>query len=174
MYGAHVLMRSASAAARSLAWGTDDIAVLGGQALVRVLDHCKRAVRAGAVKFQRTAGLENARGGDLRPMVFHPIRHVHENVVLVASGEVLDRFRSRLDLVAELDLRLPGLQIEAEINGNEFGSSTLETTLASTSNQALPALPLMIVSRASRCSGVVLSERYGWKVPLPRCSGPGQ
>ena len=92
MYGANVLMRCASPAARSLAWGTDDIAVLGGQALVRVLDHCKRAVRAGAVKFQRTAGLENARGGDLRPMVFHPIRHVHENVVLVADcGRSLGR-----------------------------------------------------------------------------------
>ncbi len=51
MYGARELLRSVTALTRSLPWGTDDIAVLSGQALVCVLDDCKRAVRAGAIKF---------------------------------------------------------------------------------------------------------------------------
>ena len=51
MYGARSLTRSATSLARLSLCGLDDIAGLGGQALVCVLDDCKRAVRAGTIEF---------------------------------------------------------------------------------------------------------------------------
>jgi hypothetical protein len=86
MYGARARIRNASEANRSLALGIDDIARLSRQALVRMLDDRKRAVRAGAIELKRTAGFQNAGGSDLGAMVFHPIRDVHENAVFVPRG----------------------------------------------------------------------------------------
>src|SRR2546425_6861820 len=47
-----------------------------------------------------------------------------------------------------------------------FGSSTRETSEATTSNHALPALPLRICSTASRCGGDERSSRIGRTVPV--------
>ena len=54
-----------------------------------MLDDRKRAVGAGAIEFKRASGSEDAGGGDFRPVVFHPIRHIHHNVVFIAGSRFL-------------------------------------------------------------------------------------
>src|SRR5260370_31350690 len=91
------------------------------QALVRLFDEGKRAVRDGAIEWNRAAGLENSRGGDFRMFVFHPIRHLDASTVCLAGDQILDWLGRGFNLAAEFYPGVPPLQIKGEVNGNVLG-----------------------------------------------------
>ena len=76
-------------------------------------------MRVGPVVLDLACPFEHGRSGDFRMEIFHALRHVHADAMLVSGRQIFDRRAHGFQFAGNTATRMPLLQIELKFDGHE-------------------------------------------------------